>query len=146
MMDLLALGSAIAQRRKETKITQADLAKRAGISRATLAALEGGRMGELGFNKVMNILTALKFDLQLINAETYRPTLDDLQQANEARLSEQHKRTAWSRIVEQLRTDAPKTDTPKTDGPKNSTATSSAAKRPSPMRTKAAKPKRRPYK
>lgn len=78
-MDLETLGKTIAERRKEGGLTQAQLANRAHVSRATITALETGYQRELGFNKVMAILAALKFDLYLTEANTGRPTLEDLQ-------------------------------------------------------------------
>jgi len=54
------------------------LARKAGISRATLDALENGRSGELGFTKVANILSALGLELRVHEANLQRPTLDEL--------------------------------------------------------------------
>lgn len=41
------LGAAIRERRRELGLTQADLARRVGISRASLASVETGRQGVL---------------------------------------------------------------------------------------------------
>jgi transcriptional regulator with XRE-family HTH domain len=54
------------------------LARKAGLSRATLDALENGRSGELGFTKVANILSALGLELRVHEANLQRPTLDEL--------------------------------------------------------------------
>jgi len=54
------------------------LARKAGISRATLDALENGRSSELGFTKVANILSALGLELRVHEANLQRPTLDEL--------------------------------------------------------------------
>jgi transcriptional regulator with XRE-family HTH domain len=78
MLDLTSIGSTIAEQRKSLKLTQRELAHRAGISRATLDALENGRTGELGFSKVARILTALGLDLTLQKAGSPRPTLEEL--------------------------------------------------------------------
>ena len=77
-MDLLSIGAEIAQRRKTQKLTQLALSKKAGISRATLDALENGRAGELGFSKVTKLLAALGLELRLQSASSQRPTLDEL--------------------------------------------------------------------
>jgi len=59
-------------------MSQSDLAKKAGISRATLDALENGRIGELGFLKISRILMALGLEMKIQEAVTRRPTFDDL--------------------------------------------------------------------
>ncbi len=79
MLDLFALGTAIAAQRKQLGLTQAGLAQRARVSRATITALETGQQRELGFNKVMAILAVLGLDLRLGSANAGRPTLEDLQ-------------------------------------------------------------------
>ena len=78
MLTLASIGTQIAARRKQLSLSQAELAKKAGISRATLDALENGRSGELGFSKVTRILSALRMDLKLQEEMTRRPTLDEL--------------------------------------------------------------------
>jgi transcriptional regulator with XRE-family HTH domain len=78
MFDLISLGDQIAERRKRLKFSQTDLARKAGLSRATLNALENGRAGELGFSKVTKLLAALGLELTLQTASSQRPTLDDL--------------------------------------------------------------------
>ena len=81
-MDLEALGKSIAERRKLARLTQTQLALRASVSRATITALETGVQRELGFNKIMAILTVLKLDLKMTEANLGRPTLEDLQREN----------------------------------------------------------------
>lgn len=80
MLDLLAIGARIAERRKTLKLSQAELSRRAGLSRATLDALENGRAGEVGFSKVTRLLNALGLELTLRTASSQRPTLDELMQ------------------------------------------------------------------
>ena len=80
MLDLLSIGRRIAESRKTLKFSQAELARKAGLSRATLDALENGRTGELGFSKVTKLLTALGLELTLQKAGSRRPTLDELMQ------------------------------------------------------------------
>ncbi len=77
-MDLETLGREIAVKRKSHGLTQAELSNRAAVSRATITALETGAQRELGFNKIMAILTVLKLDLRLTPANSGRPTLEDL--------------------------------------------------------------------
>jgi transcriptional regulator with XRE-family HTH domain len=78
MQDLIAIGGRIAERRKELKLSQTVLSRKAGISRATLDALENGRTGELGFSKLTRLLAAIGLELKLQPASSPRPTLDDL--------------------------------------------------------------------
>ena len=60
------------------KLSQAELSRKASVSRATLDALENGRAGELGFSKVTKLLAAVGLELTLQTASSQRPTLDDL--------------------------------------------------------------------
>ena len=82
MLDLITLGTQIAERRRLHKLTQTALARQAGVSRATLDALENGRTGELGFSKVTKLLAALGWELKLQPASSQRPTLEDLIREN----------------------------------------------------------------
>ena len=81
-MDLISIGCEIAERRKTLKLSQSELSRRAGLSRATLDALENGRAGEMGFSKVTRLLAALGLELKLHSARSPRPTLDELMQEN----------------------------------------------------------------
>ena len=65
MIDLISIGSQIAERRKSLKLSQSELSRLAGLSRATLDALENGRARELGFAKVSRLLAALGLELTL---------------------------------------------------------------------------------
>jgi HTH-type transcriptional regulator / antitoxin HipB len=76
--DLISIGRGVATRRKKLKISQSALAQAAGISRATLGALENGRSGELGFSKIAKILAALGLELKVSETQPQRPTLDEL--------------------------------------------------------------------
>ena len=78
MLDLIFLGEQIAQARKSLKLSQAALSRKAGLSRATLEALENGRAGEVGFSKITKLLAALGLELKLQPASSERPTLDQL--------------------------------------------------------------------
>jgi transcriptional regulator with XRE-family HTH domain len=78
MLNLHSIGSQIVSRRKALGLSQSALAHNAGVSRATLEALENGRSGELGFSKITKILSALGLELKLQEANLQRPTLDEL--------------------------------------------------------------------
>jgi len=72
------LGRDIARARKDTRLTQVELAKRAGVSRATIDLLENGRAREIGYSKLVRILLVVGLELRLQPLALERPTLDDL--------------------------------------------------------------------
>jgi len=76
----MSIGRHIAQSRKQQKLSQAELSRKAGLSRATLDALENGRARELGFTKVTKLLAALGLELKVQTASSRRPTLEELLQ------------------------------------------------------------------
>jgi len=78
MLDLISIGGKIAERRKELRLSQTALARKAGISRATLDALENKRAADLGFSRLTKLLAALGLELKLQAASSHRPTLDEL--------------------------------------------------------------------
>ena len=78
MLALPSLGEEIAKKRKALGLTQSKLAKQAKVGLSTLDALENGRLGELGYSKIANILRVLGLDLQLQQASAHRPTLEEL--------------------------------------------------------------------
>jgi transcriptional regulator with XRE-family HTH domain len=63
-MDLASLGRLISERRCAQGFTLARLAEAARVGRSTLAALESGRLPELGFNKVARICAAAGIRLE----------------------------------------------------------------------------------
>ena len=79
MLDLLTIGQEIATHRRKAGLTQVALARKSGLSRSTIAALETGVMAELGFGKVMRLLAVLGLDLRIGVANAGRPTLEDLE-------------------------------------------------------------------
>jgi len=78
MLSLLDVGGLIATRRRELKMSQTELGKQARVSRATIVALEGGTLPELGYGKVCRLLAVVGLDLKAGTANLGRPTLDDL--------------------------------------------------------------------
>jgi transcriptional regulator with XRE-family HTH domain len=78
MLLLAALGEQIAVRRKAMGLTQRALAQKARVGLSTLDALENARLGELGFTRITNILSALGLELKMQEANARRPTLDEL--------------------------------------------------------------------
>jgi transcriptional regulator with XRE-family HTH domain len=78
MLTLSALGEHIASKRKMLGLSQAALAKKAAVCHSTLDALENSRLGELGFNRITRILSALGMELNVQPSSSRRPTLDEL--------------------------------------------------------------------
>jgi transcriptional regulator with XRE-family HTH domain len=78
MIGLSDLGREIATARKSARLTQFELAKRAGVSRATIDLLENGRASEIGYSRLARILRVVGLELRLQPIALERPTLDDL--------------------------------------------------------------------
>lgn len=78
MPSLSSVGEQIARKRKAMGLSQSALAMKAKVGLSTLDALENARLGELGFTKVTNILSALGMELKMQEASGRRPTLDEL--------------------------------------------------------------------
>jgi transcriptional regulator with XRE-family HTH domain len=82
MLSLLSIGSQVAAKRKALGLSQSALASKAKISRATLDALENGRSGEIGYSKIIRLMSALGLALTMHEASSRRPTLDELMEEN----------------------------------------------------------------
>jgi len=78
MLSIISIAEEIVKKRKAMHLSQMALAKKARISRSTLDALENGRMGELGYAKISNLLAALGLELKIQEAVARRPTLEEL--------------------------------------------------------------------
>jgi HTH-type transcriptional regulator / antitoxin HipB len=78
MLTLSSIAEQIAAKRKALGLTQPALAKKARVGLSTLDALENGRLGELGYSKITNILSALGLELKLLETSVRRPTLEEL--------------------------------------------------------------------
>lgn len=76
-MDLHQIAARITELRAEQRLSQAQLAARAKISRQTLSALEGARKPEIGFATLTRVLDALGLELTLIGDERL-PTRDEV--------------------------------------------------------------------
>ena len=78
MLSLSSIAEQIRARRKARGLSQSALAQKARVSRATLDALENGRLGELGYSRITSILAAVGLELKLQEASRRRPTLEEL--------------------------------------------------------------------
>jgi transcriptional regulator with XRE-family HTH domain len=63
-MDLQAIGRLIAERRRAKGLTLTQLASRAEVGRSTLAALEAGKLSELGLQRVGRLCAAVDLVLE----------------------------------------------------------------------------------
>jgi transcriptional regulator with XRE-family HTH domain len=80
MVGIEELGIDVAARRKARRLSQTKLARLAGISRATLEALENGRCREIGYTKIARLLSVLGLELRIEDTGLHRPTLEDLRE------------------------------------------------------------------
>ena len=76
-MTLADLGPLLKQARREAKLSQEQLAKPLGMSRATISAIESGRCEEIGFAKLAALLDLVGLEV-VVAPRTGRPTDDDL--------------------------------------------------------------------
>lgn len=75
------LGALIKKLRKDAGLTQAELAARHRMSRATISGIENGTINEIGIRKVMAIVEELGYVLTAI-PQRRRLTLDELKLIN----------------------------------------------------------------
>jgi transcriptional regulator with XRE-family HTH domain len=75
-MNLQSMGRLIAEQRRAKGLTLHELAAAAGVGRSTLAALESGKLVELGFNKVARICAAVEFTLEARPLELKAPLME----------------------------------------------------------------------
>ena len=64
-MNLLELGETVRKLRKERNMTQEALAKKVGISRATLSKLENGQIAQISVVTLNDILNHLDYELDI---------------------------------------------------------------------------------
>lgn len=76
-MTLQEIGPVLKDARKRGKLSQEQLARPLGMSRATISALESGRCDEIGFVKLAALLDGLGLDIMVCPRKS-RPTIDDL--------------------------------------------------------------------
>ena len=70
MQTLNELGLAVANRRRSLRLTQAEVAGRAGISSDTLSKFELGRVTEFGARKLLAVLASLGMELEFAEEGT----------------------------------------------------------------------------
>lgn len=74
---LFEIGHIIRVERKRRKITQSQLAKDLGMSRATISQIEAGIVQDIGVRKLIRVLDYLSMELR-VRPAGMPPTLDEL--------------------------------------------------------------------
>jgi len=77
ILEIYEIGSAVAKKRKEMRITQQELCEYAKISRVTLSSFENGRNSGLSLAKLGLILDRLGLEI-VVKDKSPLPTLDEL--------------------------------------------------------------------
>ena len=80
MTTLESFGRKIADARRNNRLTQSRLAELAGVSRATVDALENARTSDIGVSRLIRILDVLGLELVVRSATQQRPTMEELLQ------------------------------------------------------------------
>lgn len=114
-MNLHGIGRLVAEQRRARKWTLPQLAAAAGIARSTLAALEAGKLRELGFNRIARLCAALDLVVDvrapildkplmehrhltaLAGRELTRAAIDDIISRGDV--------TAWRQLLRAIRAD-----------------------------------------
>ncbi len=78
MLTIAQIGQNVSKARNSAGLRQTDLAEKAGLSRATIDALENGRASDIGVSKLSRALAALGLELAIRPITNERPTLDEL--------------------------------------------------------------------
>jgi len=78
-MNMIEIGLAIRDARKQRKLTQHQLEKLLGMSRATLSGIETGRIAEIGIRKMAALCSVLDLEITVGKRRPY-PTLQELRQ------------------------------------------------------------------
>ncbi len=76
-MDFKTFGAYVAQLRKEKKVSQEQLSRDLGISRATISSLENGTSSDVGIKKILHILDYLGYELTCKEKSPF-PTFEEL--------------------------------------------------------------------
>lgn len=80
-MNMMEIGAAIRTARQQRNLSQEQLGKSLGMSRATISGIETGKINEVGLRKIMALCASLGLELYAEQRRRY-PTLQQLQQEN----------------------------------------------------------------
>jgi transcriptional regulator with XRE-family HTH domain len=78
-MNMIEIGLAIREARKQRKLTQQQVAALLGMSRATISGIETGRVAEVGIRKMAALCSVLDLEITVGKRRPY-PTLQELRQ------------------------------------------------------------------
>ena len=77
-MDMQEIGSALRDTRKQKNLSQEQLGRLLGMSRATISGIKTGKITEVGMRKMMALCASLGMELNVAQRRKY-PTLQELQ-------------------------------------------------------------------
>ena len=77
MQTLQELGQVVAERRKQLRLKQGDVAAKAGITPESLSRFECGRSAEFGSRKLLAVLAVLEAELDIVT-QGHAGNLDEL--------------------------------------------------------------------
>src|ERR1700678_99451 len=83
-MNLQTIGHLIAEQRRTKGLTLTQLAARAAVGRSTLAALEAGKLPELGLERVARLCAAVDLVLEVRPLELNEPLMTHRHLSEEA--------------------------------------------------------------
>lgn len=83
-MELQEIGALIRDTRKAKKLSQQELGRPLGISRATISGIETGKIAEIGVRKLIAICAALGLEITAQPRRRY-PTLQELRAEHHAK-------------------------------------------------------------
>lgn len=76
-MDMDQIGAAIREARKLRNLSQEEVGRSLGMSRATISGIETGRVAEIGIRKLMALCAVLGLEVSVASRRAY-PTLQEL--------------------------------------------------------------------
>ena len=76
-MTLAEIGPVLKRARREAGLSQEELARPLGMSRATISAIESGRCDEIGFQKLSALLASVCLEVS-VGVRKRRPTINEL--------------------------------------------------------------------
>jgi len=82
-MNLGEIGAVLRKARKDRELSQSQVAKTLGMSRATISGIENGTVGEIGVRKLIALATSLGIELSA-SSRRGRPTLQELPEERRA--------------------------------------------------------------
>ena len=90
-MNFAEAGTSIREARKKTKVTQGELARRLGMSRATISKIENGTIEEIGIRKFAQLCDRLGLEISVRPRRP--PTLNEAYEQNRQERKEAFRQT-----------------------------------------------------